>query len=92
MYGILETISTKAKMAQRILKRDINCVVQLTKDITRALPFFFQKHVILSMRITKKISFSDDIWQIMRLDQANPTGKKGIFERCTTYHTITVRN
>ena len=55
MYGISETISTKARMDQSIYFKNVNWVVQSMKSTIRALQLFFQKHVILSIHITKKI-------------------------------------
>ena len=56
MSGIFKTVSTKAKIIQNIYWRNATCVVQLTTSTIKGLQLFFQKHIILFMLITRKLS------------------------------------
>ena len=54
VWGFRNNIN-KGKNGLEYSRKNKNCAVQLIKCITRALQLFFQKHVILSMRITKEL-------------------------------------
>ena len=57
MFGILETVSTKAKIIQTFYWRNETCVERLIFSLTKVLQLCFQSHITLSTLITRKLSF-----------------------------------